>query len=384
MSIYAKKSAWKIWLLVMAVAIGIASLYHTNRLVKKLAAEERKKVELWAEATRKIVGDVTVDANFEFLLKVIQNNETVPVIVADNHDNILYHRNLDTTKLKNPKYAARSLEDMKAYAPPILIELPGNKKQYIYYNRSTLLTNLFYYPYVQLAIIFLFVLIAYLAFSASRKAEQNQVWVGLSKETAHQLGTPISSLLAWLEIAKSEFKSAEIANEFEKDIRRLEKITDRFSKIGARPKLEKQNIYAVLQQAVMYMKSRASDKVNIGIETSGSKLQIPLNAELFEWVIENLCKNAMDAIEGIGSINISAHETSTFLHIDISDNGRGIPKSKQNTIFKPGFTTKSRGWGLGLSLARRIIEEYHNGKIFVLHSEHGKGTTFRITLKRVN
>lgn len=379
MNIYSNKSKWKIFLLLTAILIGTGSLWYTNQLVKKLAKEERKKVELWAEATKKIINDETSSYGYEFLLKVIKNNETVPVIVADQNNEMLYYRNLDSVKIKEPKYVKRKLDEMKAYVDPIPIDLPGNQKQYIYYSRSTILTQLVYYPYIQLGVICLFVLVSYFAFSASRKAEQNQVWVGLSKETAHQLGTPISSLLAWIEIARQDMKDQHILEEFEQDIRRLEKITERFSKIGSRATLQKQSLHGVVTNAIQYIQNRTSKNITFEQDID-PQIQAPINAELFEWVIENVCKNGIDAMEGQGTLSLQTTQSTRQVLLDIRDTGKGIAKSQFKTIFKPGFTTKSRGWGLGLSLARRIVEDYHYGKIYVLHSEAGKGTTFRIVL----
>ncbi|NBC82568.1 MAG: ATP-binding protein [Bacteroidetes bacterium] len=379
MDIYYKKSRWKIFLFLTAVIIGSGSLWYTNQLVKQLANEERKKVELWAEATKRIIEDEATSAGYEFLLSVIKNNETVPVIVTDQNDKMMYSRNLDSVKITQEKYYKRRLDEMKEYAEPIKIELPGDQRQYIYYSRSTILTQLLYYPYIQLAVICLFVLVSYFAFSASRKAEQNQVWVGLSKETAHQLGTPISSLLAWIEIAREEMKNSPMLDEFEKDIRRLEKITERFSKIGSQATLQNQSLQDVIHNAIHYIQNRTSQNIQFE-QIIDTHVKVPINAELFEWVIENICKNAIDAMEGKGVLTLKTTIASDSVYLDISDTGKGLPKSAFKTIFKPGYTTKSRGWGLGLSLARRIIEDYHYGKIFVLQSETGKGTTFRITL----
>jgi sensor histidine kinase YesM len=381
-NIYSKKIRWKFFLFVIATLIGLGSLYYTNKLVQKLSLEERKKVELWAEATHQVIQSEDSDKNFGFLLKVIQNNETVPVMWVDAEENIITTRNLDENKVDSKEYLKKKLQQMKDENPPLEIELPGNIKQYIYYGKSTLLTRLIYYPYVQLGMILLFILVAYYAFSSSRKAEQNQVWVGLSKETAHQLGTPISSLLAWLEVMKLKAKDKQLLPELEKDVRRLEKITERFSKIGARPKLESRNIQELVQQTVNYLKSRVSDKIVFKLQFLDDKILVPINYALFEWVIENVCKNAIDAIEGEGEIKINVIDNTQVIYIDVADTGKGIAKSKYKTIFKPGFTTKDRGWGLGLSLTKRIVEEYHDGKIFVLDSEANKGTTIRIVLKK--
>jgi signal transduction histidine kinase len=274
------------------------------------------------------------------------------------------------------------LEEMKLEHQPIKIPVL-NEEQYIYYHNSTLLSKLTYYPYVQLTVIALFIIIAYLAFSASRNAEQNQVWVGMAKETAHQLGTPLSSLMGWLEYLKSTGLEESTAMEIAKDIHRLETVTDRFSKIGAKPILTPAPIKEVVENSLKYLGSRVSQKVEVGFEISCSEeTMVPLNQPLFEWVVENIVKNAVDAMEGEGKIMVHIGEKGKTIFIDIEDNGKGIPSGDFKRIFRPGFTTKTRGWGLGLSLAKRIIEQYHRGKIFVKQSEVGKGTTFRIVLKK--
>jgi len=382
-NIYLKKSRWKLFLLITATLIGGGSLWYTQQLVNDLAIEERKKVELWAEATRRIVKDDAQKGGFQFLLTVIKNNETVPVIVADSANQVLYHRNLDSTKISNPIFLRKKLNEMKEYAEPIVIDLPYGNEQYIYYTRSTLLTKLLYYPYIQLGVIFLFIAVAYYAFSSSRKAEQNQVWVGLSKETAHQLGTPISSLMAWIEIAREQVENTELLNEFEKDVTRLEKISERFSKIGSQAKLQKHNLFGIIESTLQYIRTRSSKNITF-INHIPSNIEVPLNAQLFEWVIENLSKNAIDAMEGQGTLKLTAREVKNQVFVDISDTGKGLPKSAFKRIFKPGYTTKKRGWGLGLSLTRRIVEEYHFGKIFVLNAEPGKGATFRMILKKAS
>jgi len=274
---------------------------------------------------------------------------------------------------------------MKEKTEPILIDLGGGDIQKIYYRDSIILIRLTWYPYVQLSVIILFILVSYLAFSSSRKAEQNQVWVGMSKETAHQLGTPTSSLAGWIEILQMKSPEVKIAEEMGRDVSRLEKVTERFSKIGSRPVLAAENIIATISQTIEYLKSRSSSKVTFKITSPGlSGIVVPVNVALFSWVIENVCKNAVDATEGEGKIDIHISETADSAIVDISDNGKGIPKSSHKKIFSPGYTTKQRGWGLGLSLSKRIIEEYHNGKIFVKHSESGKGTCIRIVLKKVS
>lgn len=388
MDIYYRKQRWKLYLFLFAALIGLGSLLYTNRLVKLLAKEEKKKVELWAEATRQLadLSDLTEpnvpQRDIGFPLQVAEYNTTIPVIIADHDDNILYHRNLDSLKMENPDYARRQLEKMKSETEPIEIELGEGIVQYVYYHNSTLLVKLTYYPYIQLGVILLFILVAYLAFSASRRAEQNQVWVGLSKETAHQLGTPTSSLIGWVELLKEKHPDKKLVSELEKDAVRLEEITERFSKIGSKPVLKDANILEILRESVTYLESRTPDGVKFSIDPESKDHIVPVNRSLFQWVVENLCKNSVDAMEGNGNIRISVSEQVKQVFIDFEDSGKGIPKNRQKTIFKPGYTTKRRGWGLGLSLAKRIIETYHKGKIFVLHSEIGKGSVVRIVLQK--
>jgi len=383
LNVYSKKQRWKFLLFITAVIIGVSSLLYTNKLVKSLSAEERKKVELWAKASKQFAESGISDKNIKFLFEVIRNNETVPVILVDLKGKIISKRNLDPLKQDNEEYLQHQLEIMKSQHEPIEISLSNEDKNYIYYKDSILLTKLLYYPYIQLGVIFLFILVSYFAFSYSWKAEQNQVWVGMSKETAHQLGTPISSLMAWIELLKDKNIDKNMVLEFEKDVSHLKKITERFSKIGSKPTLTKLNIIEVLTNALKYIKTRSSENVVYKTNFSGQgEILVPLNMELFEWVIENLCKNAIDAMEGSGIIDISVSDNVQFIYIDIKDTGKGIPKSKYKTVFQPGYTTNPRGWGLGLSLTKRIIEIYHSGKIFVSSSEINKGTAFRIVLKK--
>ncbi len=380
MDIYYRKQRWKLYLFLFAALIGVGSLLYTNRLVKVLATEEKKKVELWAEATRQLADVNLTEQDFGFPLHVVQYYTTIPVILVDQDENIIEKRNLDSLKMGNPDYVRRQLNKMKDENPPIKVDLGDGLVNYVYYRNSILLTKLTYYPYIQLGVILLFIMVAYLAFSASRKAEQNQVWVGLSKETAHQLGTPTSSLIGWVELLKEKHPDKKLVSELEKDAGRLEQITERFSKIGSKPVLVNENIRDVLQDSLDYMKSRTSDQVRMDLRVENNNTLVPINRVLFQWVVENLCKNAVDAMEGSGSLVISVKEQGKQIYIDFDDSGKGIPKNRQKTIFKPGFTTKQRGWGLGLSLAKRIVEIYHRGKIFVLQSEAGKGTTIRIIL----
>lgn len=500
MSIYSKKQRWKLWLFVAALVIIGASLWYTNTLVNKIAqeerkkvrlwadavqkkanlvkytnelfnkikTEERKKVELWAEATKQLSRELS---DYGFVLKVVSDNTTVPVILANEKGEPVTSRNLDPSKEKDKTYLLEQMQLMGAVQEPIEIniykgqknylyyqdsklfselktvlddlvrsfisevavnsasvpviytdstrlnviawgnidstkindttylketiatmayenraievEFGDGSKSYIFYQESMLLTQLKYYPYVMFGTIGLFLLIAYLLFSTARKVEQNQVWVGMAKETAHQLGTPLSSLIAWLEYLKSKGLDTETAIEIEKDIHRLETITERFSKIGSVPKLDMVDVIKVLTDAVNYMKLRTSKNVAFTVDqTNVTEINALLNVPLFEWVIENLIRNAVDSMHGKGEIKISVSDQTQFVYIDITDTGKGVPKSKYKTIFEPGFTTKKRGWGLGLSLTKRIIENYHSGKIFVKNSEIDKGTTFRIVLNK--
>ena len=382
MNIYTRKLRWKFLLFIAAISIGVSSLLYTNNLVRKLAVEERKRAELLFEAQRKIINAEMTDPNLDFYGKVIENNETVPVIVLDSLDNISFMRNIDPAKMKNPRYLKKKLEQMKEASDPIIVNVTPKERQFLYYSKSTILTKLTVYPFVQLGIILLFILVAYFAFSSSRNAEQNQVWVGLSKETAHQLGTPISSLLAWLEMMKLKSSDPDLLIELEKDVKRLEKITERFSKIGSRPILKKDNLITVISSAVNYLKTRTSGSIKFNVHLTSEELLVPINASLFEWVIENICKNAIDATNGKGEVDIFISDHNQVVYVDVSDTGKGISKGLFKTIFKPGYTTKERGWGLGLSLAKRIVEEYHDGRIFVHQSEIGKGTVIRIVLKK--
>ena len=383
MNIYYRKQIWKIFLLLFAIGIGVLSLWYTNGLVNKLKKQEEEKVQLWAEATKRLAAPETEMNELAFLSQISRNNTTIPLILASDKGKVLSWRNLDSALVaQDSNYLKAQLEEMKMEHAPIKIPV-FNQEQLIYYHNSTVLKELTYYPYIQLTVIALFVLIAYLAFSASRNAEQNQVWVGMAKETAHQLGTPLSSLMGWLEYLKSTGLEESTAIEIAKDIHRLETVTDRFSKIGAKPILTLAPIKEVVEKSLQYLQSRVSKKVELTFECDcDEQTLLPLNHPLFEWVIENIVKNAVDAMEGEGKLSVKITEKGKFISIDIEDNGKGIPGGDFKRIFRPGFTTKTRGWGLGLSLAKRIIEQYHKGKIFVKKSEIGQGTTFRISLKK--
>lgn len=381
MNIYLNRSNWQAFLFFFAILIGVGSLIYTQFLVRSLKAEERKKVEMWAEATR-LINSADSTQNLDFLLTIIQNNNTVPVILTDSHDNIINTRNLGQVKTEDPGFMGAKIEKMRSDNQPIIIDLGNGSTNRIYYKDSIILSQLMYYPFIQLGFIILFILASYLALSSSRKAEQNRVWVGMSKETAHQLGTPTTSLSGWVEILQNNYPEIPVIKELALDVKRLEKVTERFSRIGSKPSLAEENIKSLIHNSVTYLQTRSSSKVLFVLPFSADdEINIPVNPALFEWVIENVCKNAMDAMEGDGEITIRVEEEGKYAVIDIYDTGKGIPKSAYKKIFNPGFTTKKRGWGLGLSLAKRIVEEYHNGKIFVKSSEIGKGTCIRIMMK---
>ena len=364
----------------IAVGIILASTIFTNKLANSLATEERKKVEIWAEAIRQ---SILLDegTNTDLIVKIIEGNSTIPIIMTDSKNNVISSLNIIEPQTKLTEFYNKKIEDFKTKRPAIEIKI-DNTTQYIFYDDSLFLKQLYYFPYIQLGVIFVFLFVAFFAFSGTKKAEQNQVWVGLSKETAHQLGTPISSLLAWVDLLKMRHQEDNLIGEMEKDVHRLEVIAERFSKIGSKPDLQIVSLNSTLDNAVQYMAKRTSQKVTIHCHFPNEELIfIKLNTPLFEWVIENLCKNAIDAMNGIGNIDIHIIHRNDEVVIDVKDTGKGIDKSKFKMVFTPGFTTKKRGWGLGLSLAKRIIEEYHGGKIFVKQSELNVGTVFRIILK---
>jgi signal transduction histidine kinase len=498
-NIYARKQRWKLGLATTALLIVMLSFWYTHNLVKRIASDEKEKVEVWVKAAQKraqlikftnqqfaeirreerkkaeLVAEAFKQLNqlennsdINFVLKVLQENTTVPVILVNDNGEIT-SRNLDSAKSKDTAYLRSQLRIMKEkYEPvvinyykkfnsylyyndskvfsdiqvifdnliksfeaavntaevkaiftdaskrhvkaysgkidtsqintpvklretlthlanenqPIPIDLGEGETNYIFYSESDLLTKLRYYPYVQFGVIGLFLIIAYILFSTARKAEQDQVWVGMSKETAHQLGTPLSSLMAWNEHLLAQGVDEAIITEMQQDVKRLNTITDRFSKIGSQPTLAVENINEVLKESIDYLKKRTSKNVQYILELPDEELYADLSKPLFEWVIENLCKNAVDAMEGKGRITVSLISAPEMIKINVIDTGKGIPKSKFNTVFEPGYTTKNRGWGLGLSLCKRIIETYHKGKIYVFNSEPNKGSTFRIELHR--
>lgn len=361
----------KILLVVAAVIIAVVSLLVSHYLVRDLQREERAKMETWAEALHALnTADETTDLTL--VLNVIQSNNTIPVIVVNGEGGIDDYRNISDT-LRIGDYARRMMQAGDT------IRIGG---QLVCYDESTMLKRLTQWPYVQLGIVMIFVVVAIFALLSSKKAEQNKVWVGLSKETAHQLGTPISSLMAWVEILKEQYPDDDLIPEMSQDVRRLERIAERFSKIGSLPEPVDSSMNEVLGHVVEYMDRRTSKKVEMVCRLPDHEVRVKMNASLFEWVIENLCKNAVDAMEGSGRIVLTLTDEPGRVVIDVEDTGKGIRKKDLKSVFTPGFTTKKRGWGLGLSLARRIVEEYHKGRIFVKQSELGRGTTFRIELKK--
>lgn len=430
------------WIFLTAsVAVVTGFLYFSNILVKDLSERERERMEIWADATKEIlrqfgdagdVADVEPDnfevvvtdadgvttasepadctdadvvdpegggaleampvADIEFLFRIIEGNTTIPVLHTDERGNILNYRNFDlpvTVDASTPYdalpyedrvYLNDKLDDLRNTSNVIEIELADGVRQYLYYEDSKLLKRLSYFPYIQLAVMLVFLLVVYFAVTSSKQAEQNKVWVGLSKETAHQLGTPISSLMAWMELLPEMGTDPDTCNEMGKDVRRLSTIASRFSKIGSKPTMEPENVANLVTRASDYMASRISSRIDFTRDIRDIELTINASAPLFEWVMENLIKNAVDAMEGHGSIHVAVFETSNRAVIEVTDNGKGIPRKNHKNIFKPGYTTKKRGWGLGLTLAKRIIEQYHRGRIFVKESTPGVGTTFRIEL----
>ena len=371
-----------------AIVIAVTSLLVSHYLVKDLSHEERKKMEVWAQALHAL-NHADENTDLSLVLDVIQGNNTIPVIVLDNAGNVGDYRNItmdEKTAADSDAYVAKYGKKLYEEGKYIKIHLgdsiTSNDYQLVCYDESTLLKRLASYPYWQLGIVMIFVVVAIFALLSSKKAEQNKVWVGLSKETAHQLGTPISSLMAWVEILKENHPEDDLIPEMDKDVKRLERIAERFSKIGSLPEPKESSMNDVLDHVIDYMDRRTSNQVEILRQVPDHEVIVSMNASLFEWVIENLCKNAVDAMEGSGRIAITLMDEDNRVVIEVADNGKGIKKKDIRNIFTPGFTTKQRGWGLGLSLARRIVEEYHKGRIFVKSSEVGKGTTFRIELPK--
>lgn len=363
----------KVSVIVLSISLFIVvlSVAYTTWLTHKLSIEEHKKIEIWAEATRQfLLADENTD--IDFVTSIIEGNTTIPVYMVDAEGKLIISRN-----------AKDKMPDIESLSGPIEVKISDTITQYIYYDESTLLYQLHYVPYIQFALIFVFIGIAVLIIYVSNRSEQNHVWAGLCKETAHQLGTPISSLNAWEELLSARYPQDEYLPLMRKDIDRLQAVADRFSKVGSKPELVSTDITPIIERAITYMRSRVSDKVELRVESLELRdYKVLLNEPLFTWVIENLIKNAVDAMNGKGLITLSLKEDGKNIHLDITDTGKGVSKRRWNAIFQPGYTTKQRGWGLGLSLSKRIIEDYHRGKLFVQSSQIGKGTTFRIILEK--
>lgn len=377
----------KILLVLAAIFIAVASLLISHSLIRDLAQQERSKMEVWAEAMRTL-SEADDSADLSLVLKVLDENNTIPVVVLGKDGMVTEYRNVKisaSNKSDSVKYVNKVAQQMKAAGQVIRIPLANNHNDYIEvcYDESLMLRRIAIYPYIQLGVVMLFVVVAIFALLTSKRAEQNKVWVGLSKETAHQLGTPISSLMAWLAILKESYPNDKLLPELDKDVQRLQLVADRFSKIGSIPEPVPASMNEVLDHVVDYMDRRTSKKIQMIADLPNEDIIIKMNASLFEWVIENLCKNAVDAMGGeCGQIVLHLEQLENKVVVEISDTGKGIKKKNIKNVFRPGFTTKQRGWGLGLSLAKRIVEDYHHGKIFVKSSELGKGTTFRIELKK--
>lgn len=386
---------------VIAVGLVLLFLYVSERIVNDVAMQERQRMEIWADATKAIINmgnaddDAPPAADIDFLLRIIGGNRTIPVLLTDDQGMIIMHRNFNLPEpvdSLNPLYISEAneaflkekLSSLRGTSNVIHIILSPGNSQHLYYEDSRLLKMLNYYPYVQLLVMLIFVGVVYFAVTSTKKAEQNKVWVGLSKETAHQLGTPISSLMAWLELLESMGVDKEMVGEMDKDVKRLSTIASRFGKIGSKPQMELTDVNRVVVDASEYMATRISRRIKLSVQVCPEAMDVNLSDSLFQWVMENLIKNAVDAMDAEGAITVVTKKERGNAVIEVSDTGKGLPRKRFKTVFNPGYTTKKRGWGLGLALAKRIIEQYHNGSIYVLSSEVGVGTTFRIELPLVN
>lgn len=366
--------------MVLAVVIGSATLWFTNSLVEDLSREERTKVKIWAKATEQTTDIENLDEDISFVFEVINHNNTIPVILTDEDGSILYHKNLPLNKVKDKNYLKKQLNLMEESHPPIVFEYVDGKSNKIFYKDSILLTRLKYFPYVMLLVVSLFIGIGYMAFSATRKSEQNKVWAGMARETAHQIGTPLSSLMGWIALLQEKKSNEDVVIEMNKDVLRLQTIAERFSKIGSQPELKVEDVSKIVERSFYYMKDRSSSKIEFTLNALSEKYEVLINHQLFGWVLENIIRNSVDSLQGRGKIKVKVSQIGSKVHIDISDTGKGIKSSDLKTVFEPGYTTKQRGWGLGLSLVKRIVEDYHKGQVSILRSELGKGTCFRISL----
>jgi signal transduction histidine kinase len=373
---------WRTLLTTIAIAIVTGTVFYSRYLAEKLAAEERIKVETWVEAEKFLINS-PADVDTRLVSAIITNNNDIPIIGQTGEGHIIEYINLDSAKVKNDSsYLPRKIRQFESQHSPIVYTDPLNgKKDLYYYGNSTLLQEIRYYPLVQLLIVALFIVVTLYTVSVRNRSVQNQLWAGMAKETAHQLGTPLTSLKGWVEVLKEMPGNEKIAAELAKDTDRLQLVSDRFSKIGSTPSMEEKDLVNQITRVVDYIKRRAPEKVIFDINTNGhAAIPVKISASLFDWVIENLLKNALDAMGGKGKITINMHQTGQHIIIDVTDTGKGISAANISKLFKPGFTTKKRGWGLGLTLSKRVIEQYHKGQLFVKYSEPGKGTTFRIVL----
>ena len=377
---------WRIWLGLVAIAIVTGTIFYSNYLARKIAFDEREKVDVWVQSL-KTRAETTEQSALDLTNSITNHNTDIPIVETDEMDRPTgVFLNLDSNLIKQDStYLRRMVEKYKAQRAPISLEIskdPLLVNKY-YYGDSVLLQEVRYYPLIQLFIVALFILITLITLTTRHKSAQNQVWAGMAKETAHQLGTPLSSLQGWVEILKEQPGSEKIALEMSKDVDRLKLVSDRFGKIGSKPQLEPRDLVAQIEEMVTYVRRRAPEKVQFIVDTGGeTTMEAKISGPLFDWVIENLLKNALDAMDGQGSITVTIRQHDHHVYIDVADTGKGISKQNISRVFKPGFTTKKRGWGLGLTLSRRIMEQYHNGQLFVKHAEAGKGTTFRIVLAK--
>lgn len=372
---------WRFILVAVAVVIIVATIWFVNNLSEKIQQEETKKVATWVEANRELL-KASGDVNLNLAVEIVTTNTTIPLILTNDHGEIIDHRNFDSMQVQNdPGFLREELADFKQQHPPFIMAVDKSTNYYIYYGDSRILRQVRYYPYIQLGVVALFIGVAMFAISSTNRATQNLVWVGMAKETAHQLGTPLSSMEAWLELLREKEDNIPLVVEMAKDVDRLKLITERFSKIGSVPKLEERNLVQQIANMIAYIRKRAPQKVNFTLH-AGEEVMAMISPALFDWVVENLLKNALDAMEGKGDITVSIENHPAHIIVDVTDTGKGIPKSHVDKVFNPGFSTKKRGWGLGLSLAQRIIRDYHKGRLSVRWSEVNKGTTFRIWLRK--
>lgn len=378
LDVYTRKIHWKIALIAFGTIIGLASLFYTESFLKELRAEEELKIKRWAEAVEAVFF-AEDDVNLSFYTQIIQDNKTIPVILTDSKGSIIAHRNLNTPETNPEKYLLRKLDEFKSSGSVLENSYADGQVNFLYYKGSNLLTKLRLYPLILLGVIGVYMLISYMAFSNARRSEQNKVWSGMAKETAHQIGTPLSALMGWLGYLKEQYPKENAFGEMEKDIDRLTDITDRFSKIGSQPERTDKDLDDTIEKTIDYLRSRLGNKITLSLDMDGSRASNH-NQQLISWVLENMIKNSADAMDGSGTISVEKRTQSNRMIVLIKDTGRGITQADQRKIFEPGFTSKSRGWGLGLSLAKRIIEEYHGGKLTLEQSIPGEGTTFKISL----